>query len=507
MNTFGKDFYPTPRNVVEKMIEPWSDEILNASILDPSAGSGNILDYLKHKVSKPERQLFAIELNADLQNIVKGKKYRFLCDDFLLYGGYYSFDFIIMNPPFSAGARHLLKAWEVARNTKIACLLNAETIDNPCTDERQLLKSIIEQNGGTVEYLGDCFSNAERKTGVNVALVRLEKKTESATLHFNGEKIDTENVPDLADTALGSEVAKANYIQALVDTYKAACAAAIDYCKAASKYRFYATTFDEIPRGSANEHDASSVGPSSYNEMVEAINKRAWHTLFKRTDIKKLLTSAWVKKWNDFQQQQGALEFNVKNINEVFDMLIMNRGEILTECLIEVFDKMTAFHEDNKLHTEGWKTNDAYMVNRKVILPRAVSHGEYMPQGSKDKFKLTYEKEGRLTDIDKAMCLLTGKRMPEYTWKGYKYERIEGIKTIKEALEESFEKIGYVGAGDKFDNTAESEFFRLKFWKKGTLHFEFKDDELWKRFNIEVARGKGWLMGSEGQSYQRKKAA
>jgi hypothetical protein len=45
------------------------------------------------------------------------------------------------------------------------------------------------------------------------------------------------------------------------------------------------------------------------------------------------------------------------------------------------------------------------------------------------------------------------------------------------------------------DSKCESEFFSLRFFKKGTLHLTFKDEQLWQRFNQFVARERGWLPG------------
>jgi hypothetical protein len=39
----------------------------------------------------------------------------------------------------------------------------------------------------------------------------------------------------------------------------------------------------------------------------------------------------------------------------------------------------------------------------------------------------------------------------------------------------------------------ESEFFKIKYHKKGTAHFIFKDEWLWNRFNIVACKGKNWL--------------
>ena len=41
---FGIDFYPTPREVIEQML--MGVEIQDKYVLEPSAGSGNIVDIL-----------------------------------------------------------------------------------------------------------------------------------------------------------------------------------------------------------------------------------------------------------------------------------------------------------------------------------------------------------------------------------------------------------------------------------------------------------------------------
>lgn len=497
---FGKDFYPTPPQVISKMIAPWYDDIKNkdVSILEPSAGKGNILDYLlNYGNTAKKKNMYAIEVNPDLQSVLTGKKYRLIGSDFLDYSGHYHFDYIIMNPPFSEGAKHALKAWDVLKNGKMACLLNAETINNPCTKERELLAQIIKDNGGEVEFLGDCFSMAERKTGVNVAMIRLEKKTIGERLCFSGERLRIKDAENLKPENLENQVARANYIQALVDTYDSACRAAVAYCQTKNEFDFYANTLSSLDK--KNEQSESKSG-ASYNEMVSTLNQRAWKTVFEKTNIKKLLTSKVLEDWQNFQETEGQLEFNVKNINNLFDMLILNKGKLMNDCLLAVFDRMCRYHAKNKVHFEGWKTNDAFKVNRKVILPHGVEHNKYGNSRYSDKFSTNYHNHDFFDDIDKVLCLLSGKSFPESQYyentKWKKSEVKEGeVKTILYALREQFDKVGYVGTGDQFDNTCESTFFRLKFWKKGTLHFEFKDSKLWEQFNIQVAKGKGWLPG------------
>jgi hypothetical protein len=46
-------------------------------------------------------------------------------------------------------------------------------------------------------------------------------------------------------------------------------------------------------------------------------------------------------------------------------------------------------------------------------------------------------------------------------------------------------------------------FFRIRGYKKGTMHFEFVDEKLWERFNIEVAKVKGWALPKQSTSTRK----
>ena len=165
----------------------------------------------------------------------------------------------------------------------------------------------------------------------------------------------------------------------------------------------------------------------------------------------------------------------------VFQSMIDNRGQIMEHCLMDVFDWMTKYHKENRCHIEGWKTNDAYKVNQKVIIPGYIDVSSLKYGGS-----FYIYRHDKIDDIDKVMCMLTGKRFEELSEEG-------GL--MSSALRKRFNEMRNPQVGQVFDNNVESEFFELKFFKKGTLHFKFKDKKLWENFNLQVAKGKGWLPG------------
>lgn len=154
--------------------------------LDPSAGKGdlakailgfgrNARDFGHYGSNRSRHRVDVIESDPDLIHILRANEdLNFVGMDWLTYSGVSYYDAIVMNPPFSNGAAHLIHAWEFLHAGEIVCLLNQETIDNPYTDERQRLAKIIAQHG-SVEALGQCFRDSERPTDVHVALVYLKK--------------------------------------------------------------------------------------------------------------------------------------------------------------------------------------------------------------------------------------------------------------------------------------------------------------------------------------------
>ena len=132
----------------------------------------------------------------------------------------------------------------------------------------------------------------------------------------------------------------------------------------------------------------------------------------------------------------------------------------MIRCIEEAFDNMTKYHKDNRVYVEGWKTNDAWKVNRKFILPNM--------QNSwwKDSPSLYKEK---IIDIEKAMCFIMKKS----------FGNINSI--TKQNIQ----------WGVKYD----SEFFEFRFYKKGTIHLYFKDVYLYEQFNIVACKSKNWLGG------------
>src|SRR5690625_3632712 len=173
---FNKDFYPTPDTVFMQLM--LGKRFLDCKILEPSAGKGDMVNLIQAKNGRRDSyDIDVIEIDPELSNFLIGEGLNVVWDDFLTYETYKEYDYIIMNPPFSRGVDHALKAIELAENQISRCeiymILNKETIDNPYSNKRKELLEKLNKHDAEVRYVRDGFKQAQRKTDVEVALIKV----------------------------------------------------------------------------------------------------------------------------------------------------------------------------------------------------------------------------------------------------------------------------------------------------------------------------------------------
>lgn len=483
-------FYPTNNKGVRLLLEPYKHIEHGKSIFEPNAGKGDILDYVKNKINA-RLDMYAIELDNDLKNVLKGKGYNVIHDDFLTYDNHLHLDYIFMNPPFKSGTKHLLKAWDiVAEGGDIACILNAETIRNPYSTDRQRLLNIIEQNG-SFEYHSNLFSDSERVTDVECAIVHLKKPKRKKEWDFDKDKFSYESKQQIKGYVEGGkEVSDLDYLDSLIRAYGKGIeefdSMMMHYEQTKMFLKIFETSqyddFEKIIKESIKEDG------NMKNTFVRLIKKNAWRFVISKMDIDKYFTSGVSKKFDEFVRQQNNIEFTRENILEMLEGIFQNRGNIMKEALLEVFDKMCSHDAKNKIWlADGFKTNSAHKVNQKVIIPYIVSYGNYYSASDLkqwgDRMDIRYgDNKQFLGDIDRVLCHLTGKQFP-----------MKKGTSIISVLQNRFTELGKVKTGDKFDSNCESEFFNIRFFKKGTIHLKFKDKKVWEMFNRRVAEYRNWL--------------
>lgn len=453
---FGIDFYPTPDNVIEDILS--SVNIINQTILEPSAGSGNIVNYLKNAGA---REVIACEIDPKLRTILK-RECKVIKDDFLQVSSeeVSHINVIVMNPPFSKQEKHILHAWEIApAGAQIVSICNDNMINNIYSEDRRKIKELIQFNGRS-EYLGDVFSNSERKTGVNCSVIYLFKPA--------GEDNDYSDYFDLSEKHESSSiegVIQYDFVRDIVNRYVGSIKLYDDVLKNAvamndlvGEYLGY-----EKLTFTCTIKDA----PTNRETYRKDLQKIMWNHIFNKMNMQKYVTKGVREDINKFVEQQTHVPFTMKNIYTMIHMIVGTHGSRMNKVLIEAFENICSYSYENSTAGEKWKTNSDYMVNRRFIVPYITEYDSFGMKRS--HVYISFQSQGKLDDIQKALCILIGENYDE-----------------KETLWD-FTYSNKLEWGKWYD----WGFFKIRGYKKGTMHFEFIDEDIWIKFNRKVAEIRG----------------
>lgn len=108
-------YFPTPAPIIARMIEAANIPDGHVTILEPSAGSGAILDAVHE--AHPDALLYACETHSSLCEVLKLKGYRAQYHDFMEVEADPIWDFVLMNPPFENGQdmAHVRHAFDMVK--------------------------------------------------------------------------------------------------------------------------------------------------------------------------------------------------------------------------------------------------------------------------------------------------------------------------------------------------------------------------------------------------------
>jgi len=500
---FNQDFYPTPPEVIATMLQGVT--INNKIILEPSAGKGDIIDYLNFNGC--DEVLFC-EINEDLQKIIQNKG-KFLTADFLALdsAAISHIDLIVMNPPFSKDTQHILHAFNIApAGCKIITLCNAQTYLNPYAQNRKELKQIIDTYG-SFENLGNCFATSERVTGVEIGLIVINKAGEKSdySKEFEGFFLDDEEEPQ------GDGIMSYNLVRDLVNRY-------IESIKIFDRQLEEAERMGNLTKGYFSVQIGMTITdkdkPIQRAEFKKEMQKSGWSFIFSKMNMKKYATKGLKEDINSFVETQQQIPFTMKNIYHMLNIVVGTTSERMNRAAVEVFDKVTAHYHENRYGVEGWKTNSHYFLTRRFIFPNVVKQdwGNRMKSTRHESYSANYE---LLEDLVKVLAYQNGdnydKMLSFDDYLRYSYRLKDSAGNY--ILDPYFDFPVFLGYSDldKAESALKNHhgatieeilpewgkwndwgYFRFRAYKKGTCHLEFKDAEVWGRFNQKIAEIKGY---------------
>ena len=486
--TDNKDFYPTPKTLFHRLIG--SRRLHSGKVLEPSAGKG---DMIKHIAEISRRRSFAfvdaIENDSRLVSALMGEGISVVWDDFLTYETFKEYDYIIMNPPFSNGVEHVLKAIYLAEKQVQPCevlaILNKETLNNAFGKRRQELLRKLDAYGAEIEYVSGAFTDAERKTDVEVALIRCQvMPLKDAGRRLYEDIVDSIGGNDGVEneaitTALSTEYSRneiherLNDIERLIIEYQKACELAKESYRILREKESFYTYVNNVNTSDDNRHytDLSSVIPHNgryteehLDEELARLRRAYWALILDTKDFSEILTNDGANKLRRQMEQAGNMEINVRNVQMLLTAINANKGGMLKDTLVTLFKKLTNRHmasfSSNVHYYDGWKTNDAFRINKKVIIP--IQYSAFDSWDFRDEYSsLSYKIKEWIGDIVKAMRL------------------------INVEITDEFE---FVGRGE-FEN----EWLRFKMFNNGNIHIWFKDTDTLEKLNYICGQEFAWI--------------
>jgi phospholipid N-methyltransferase len=499
--TFIEDFYPTPTPVIEKMLDGLKmDEI--EDVLDLGAGRGVIAQHIV-EVKEAQRystyshreraaQVDVVEINSDFYDVLKAKGFRLVHDDILTFETLKVYHLIIANFPFSIGAECLQRALAlVERNGgHLRCLVNAETITNPFTNVRKSVVRRLEELGAEIEYLSGAFAAGERPTQVDAALIKLHvKRPEAPSIildSLRGAESHQESAPRANSQIVGADFAGAMVAQfnlearagiRLIEEYNALRPHILDRikkeCDVDDKYD-YSKPLIKLEVEGASDYSGNHV-----NQYLAGLREKYWSLLINDPRFYKLYTSNILTELQSKLKELRNYDFTIFNIGELIREMRGKIVEGIESSILALFDEMSrkfAYNEDihngNVHYYNGWKTNKAYKINRKIILPM-----NGLSSWSFSGPKLEYDIHRKLADMVKVFNYLSD-------------DRTDVGLLVSGAC-------GYADNTGNFD--MDLRYFRVKFFKKGTAHIWFLDEHLLAKFNIFGSQRKHWLPPAYGK--------
>lgn len=479
-------FYPTAPALARRAWAKFQNKDFSR-ILEPSAGDGDLITEMPNwdtPYGRGRPVVDVLEIDVSRHPTLRAKGLSVIGLDFLSLQSGAAYSHVILNPPFSEGAKHVLKAWDIVWAAEIVAIINAETIRNPYSKERQLLVSLIEQYGN-VEFIQDAFKGDEvrREADVEVALIYLKKEVCLQEDIF-GDLLssladDRETGAGLAgdyQTAFEVTLPKTE-IETRVATFKAAVHAMRDSVKMEARASYYRRLMGQTMADLMNGAEVSSrQEKSTINHVRLTIGERygelkdaAWAGIIRSMEVTSRLSSKAQKRVEAEFDQIKKLEFSLTNIYGFLCGLIESQGQIQTEMVCDMFDEISRYHNDNSVFYKGWKSNSRHRVaGMRIKMTRFV-----LPRNDHYSSGLSWDALQRLRDFDKVSALLDGKVQPEIS--------------LEYVFNTYFRELC---AGERIS----SSYFDVRYYPGAqTIHFFPRNKTLIDRLNRTVGLRRQWL--------------
>jgi hypothetical protein len=312
-------------------------------------------------------------------------------------------------------------------------------------------------------------------------LIKIYKPIVSDSFDFNG--YFTQEADNEEEEVNG--IMKHNEVRACVNVYVGVMKQ-FDELKANLDYMNNSLAYIGIGKVSLQLGYKDSI--TNKEDFSIEIKKRAWTHLFNKMNLEKFVTTGVQKDLNKFVETQQQIPFTMRNIYKMFEVIVGTRKDTFNRALEEVIDNFTRYTHENRFEVEGWKTNLGYMLNKKFIINYACDTDYKNHVNIKNN-----SRQNQMEDLTKVICSIEGEDFNNIShFNTWNLKKLNGLLN-----ENDNRQIRGYEQKLQYSTWYSYGFFDVKFFKKGTAHFKFKDLDVWYRLNQTYSSIKGFVLSDK----------
>ncbi|HDS9505196.1 TPA: DUF4942 domain-containing protein [Klebsiella variicola] len=187
--------------------------------------------------------------------------------------------------------------------------------------------------------------------------------------------------------------------------------------------------------------------------ITRNLDRGIWRDLMKKSGMLSIMDAQARDQWHKNLEEGDLPAISEANILSTFEQLHQNKMEVFERGIINVFKGLSW----------DYKTNSPCRFGKKIIINNLVTHNRW-------GFSLNWGwRRDQLADLERMLFLLSGKSIPD--------NRSDITTRLMAHIRDNPDKDVY-----------EDEFFRVRYFQKGTAHLTFKRLDLVERMNDIIAK-------------------
>ncbi|MFH7828245.1 DUF4942 domain-containing protein [Kluyvera chengduensis] len=187
--------------------------------------------------------------------------------------------------------------------------------------------------------------------------------------------------------------------------------------------------------------------------VTRNIDSSIWRDLMLKSGMMVLMDAQARDQWHKNLEEGDLPAISEANILSTFEQLHLNKMDVFERGIINVFKGLSW----------DYKTNSPCRFGKKIIINNLVIHNRW-------GFSLNWGwRRDQLADLERMLFLLSGKSIPD--------NRSDITTRLMAHIRDNPDKDVY-----------EDEFFRVRYFQKGTAHLTFKRLDLVERMNDIIAK-------------------